>query len=154
MNLAEAYAKEECPELKEQLGKFISTVRDNMLMTFFCPICGSDVRSSFAPSHKNPWTGTCSVCHLGIQIRHEIAHEGHIRLSGNLCTYQVNIPVSLMKLDTCKILADKWKIMKLPKRPLTPDEDAKWLSEVQRVVGRNVTMSNIPQWALRNARPV
>lgn len=139
MTLAEALVNTKCDGLRIRLEAFARSIHSYTIPTFFCPVCGADLRGSYqdqANQTKFPGQGTCRVCCLGIQMRHVIEHEGHTLNieTGELCAYRVTLPVALANCITTKLLHDKWIAMKIPRRPLTAEERGNWVTEAKALV--------------------
>jgi CRISPR/Cas system-associated protein Cas10 (large subunit of type III CRISPR-Cas system) len=123
---------------------FIKVINDYTIPTYFCPVCHTDLRSSYkeqANQEKFPGQGTCRVCHLGIQMRHEIEHADHMldAETKEMCAYRITMPVSLASHVTTKMLRDKWQAMKMPRRPLTREEFGNWI-EAARAITKKFTI--------------
>jgi transcription elongation factor Elf1 len=139
MNLMEALQHTRCDGLRNRLEAFIRSIHDYTIPTFFCPVCGTDLRSSYQEQpdqQKRPGQGTCRICHLGIQMRHEIAHEDHMinAETKEMCAYRVTMPVALANHVTTRLLHDKWVAMRMPRRPLTVEEDGNWIAAARALV--------------------
>jgi hypothetical protein len=125
--------------LKREMDKFMFIVRDNMIDSWFCPVCRSDLRSTYRDQpnqERKPGQGTCTVCNLGIQLHHRVAHDGHVvnEETQQLCEYRITVPVSLVNEAAMKKLRAKWVEMGLPRRPLTEIEQVGWLTEVSSIL--------------------
>jgi transcription elongation factor Elf1 len=136
--LDEALHNTKCDVLRGRLQEFCSAIRLNLIPTFFCPVCGVDLRSSLQPQsnqQKYPGQYTCNVCNLGVQMHHKVEHEGHIDTeTGALCELAITMPVSLVNKMLMDRLRTKWQQMRFPRRPLGVSERNKWFTEVQNVL--------------------
>jgi hypothetical protein len=139
VNLQQAIFETKCDKLRAELEKFLSTINNNVIETYGCPVCSTDLRSSFqyqADQRKHPGQGTCRVCSLGIQFNHHIEHVGHILdpITMRLCAYDITLPVALVNHVVSEELKKRWIKMGLPQRELTRSEFYDWMCEVQNIV--------------------
>ena|ERR1035437_10075957 len=141
MTLAEALQNTLCDVLRTKLKQFLRSIENNVVVETVCPVCRTDLRSSFqfqANQEKYPGRGTCRVCCLEIQMHHRVEHVGHMLDSNTkqLCQYEITMPVALAHHITTKLLREKWRAMKMPRRPLTTEEKNNWVSEARALVKR------------------
>lgn len=141
MTLLEAMANTKCDVLRTKLEEFILLVSGRVVDTFFCPVCGTDLRSSYrdqANQEKFPGQGTCEVCHLAIQMRHNVVHEDHMinPVTKEMCEYRITLPVMLLQPVMAKLLHDKWAAMRMPRRRLTMEENGNWIAEAKAMLRR------------------
>jgi hypothetical protein len=139
MNLLQALQQTTCDVLRARLEEFIQATARNLIKTSFCPVCHADLRGSYKDQDnqdKYPGQGSCRVCALAIQMRHDIIHEGHMlnAATKELCAFRVTLPVSLCCDVTLKLLRDKWLEMRMPCRPLTKEEFGNWVEAAHALV--------------------
>lgn len=143
MNLLEAIESAPCPELRKEMERFMGTVRENVIVGEGCPVCRTNLQSSFEITYalRELGLGRCTVCGLKIQMHHRIAHKDHVlnEATGQMCAYEISLPVSHVHHSLLPELAAMWKKMNLPRRPFTPSERDKkgaWEYEALRIAGK------------------
>lgn len=91
-----------CVDLRRKAALFLVEVKANIITTFACPVCGEDLRRTYQQG-LTPYRGNCVCCKLGIQMNHDLVHEGH-----EGCAVRVRFPVSLCDPQLTKELRQAW----------------------------------------------
>lgn len=91
-----------CHDLRQKAVMFLVEVKPNLITTFECPVCREDLRRTFQFGIQRG-RGSCICCKMGIQMVHDLVHEGH-----EGCSVTVNFPVSLCDPELTKRLRRAW----------------------------------------------